>query len=232
MSDQPNPPGAAKPQSAGAAIPYVAPFAVFLALTQLESLEALAPFYPVIYSVKAAAVAAALWYCREALLRFPFAVSPLALLLGAAGVVMWVGLEQVPYPKPEFLGGGRAAFNPEERIADPALRVAFLAVRFLGLAVLVPLMEELFWRGFLIRYVQAEDFESVPVGKVTPAAFAIVAIAFAAVHPEWLPALLYAAAANWLLMRTQSLWACIQMHAVTNLLLGIYVMVWKDWRFW
>lgn len=227
-------PGGSSP---AAMVPYALPFALFMALTAAEGLDALKPHYPLVYAGKAAVVAAALWFCRRTFLQFPFAVSPLATAAGVAGVVMWVGLENhLPYPKPEFLGGAggeaRAGFDPFTAIADPALRWAFIAVRLIGMAALVPLMEEILWRGLLIRYITDEDFERVEPGKFSPAAFAVVTVGFTLLHPEWLPAALYAAGTNLVLRQTGSLWACIQMHAVTNLLLGVYVLAAGDRKFW
>ena len=97
-------------------------------------------------------------------------------------------------------------------------------MRMLGLVVLVPLIEELFWRSFLIRWLIDPDFQKVPIGRVTPMAAAVTSVAFALVHPEWLPALLTGALWAWLLWQTRSLTACVVSHATANLALGIYVI--------
>src|SRR5690606_6463355 len=113
----------------------------------------------------------------------------LGLVAGIAGVAVWIALAAVPLQQflPEalrgWIGGSRAAYNPLQAIENPAWAWGFIAVRMLGLAVVVPLMEEVFWRGFLLRYLIDEDFRSVPIGKLTPASFAIVTLAFTLVHP-------------------------------------------------
>ncbi len=108
----------------------------------------------------------------------------------------------------------------------PAGRIGFLAVRMLGLVLVVPLFEELFWRSFVVRWIiDPDDFRKVPIGRVTPMAGAITAALFAVEHPaEWLPALLTGALWAWLLHRTKSVSACFVSHAVANLGLGIYVL--------
>jgi CAAX prenyl protease-like protein len=100
------------------------------------------------------------------------------------------------------------------------------------LVVLVPLIEELFWRSFLMRWIIDQEFTRVPVGKVTPLAAGVTAVLFASAHPEWLPALLTGLAWAWLLAWSKSLSACVVSHMTTNLALGIYVLSTGAWRFW
>jgi uncharacterized protein len=158
--------------------------------------------------------------------------SPGKLVLGAfVGLlvfVLWVGLEG-RYPPLSFLGK-RSAFDPAE--LGTAWKWAFITVRFLGLVLLVPLIEELFWRSFLIRWLIDPDFLKVPIGRVTPLAAGITSAVFALSHPEWLPALLTGLLWAWLLWQTRSLSACVLSHAVANLALGIYVVATGDWKYW
>jgi CAAX prenyl protease-like protein len=154
----------------------------------------------------------------------------LAVGLGMLVTALWVGLDGV---YPVFGGvGSRAAFNPNTLPTAP--KIGFLAVRLLGLVLVVPLFEELFWRSFVIRWIiDPDDFRRVPVGRVTLTAGAITATLFAVEHPaEWLPALLTGALWAWLLQRTRSVSACFVSHAVANLGLGIYVLATGQWKFW
>ena len=111
-----------------------------------------------------------------------------------------------------------------------------VTLRFLRMVVIVPFVEELFWRGFLMRYVQAEgrSFLTVPFGKHSWRAFWIVTLAVTLVHqPEdYLGAFVWGALMYGLAVRTKSLGACVFMHACGNLLLGIYVMATGRWGFW
>ena len=50
--------------------------------------------------------------------------------------------------------------------------------------------------------------------------------------PDFVPALACGALFNWIAIRTRSLSACVLAHAVTNLLLGFYIMTTRQWGFW
>ena len=97
---------------------------------------------------------------------------------------------------------------------------------------MVPVMEEIFWRSFLLRWITDPDFTKLKVGEFSWSAFAVVAGIFAISHPEWLAAAIFAAMMALLLKRTGSLFACIVAHGFTNLLLGIYVMQTHSWMLW
>jgi CAAX prenyl protease-like protein len=152
----------------------------------------------------------------------------LAVMTGLCVFVLWIKLEGW-YPALPLLGK-RTGFDPGTLSA--AWKLPFLTVRFLGLVLLVPLIEELFWRSFLIRWLIDPNFLKVPIGQVTPSAAAITSAVFAFSHPEWLPALLTGLLWVWLLWQTRSLSACLISHAVANLALGIHVVATGDWKYW
>jgi CAAX prenyl protease-like protein len=220
------------------ALPYVIPMAGFLALTTLEGYLPTAAsrpsptWYPIAYTIKVVVVAALAWACRstwrDLAPRPGVGALILAIGLGLLVTLAWVGLDG-HYPTLSFLGK-RTEFDP--RVLRGPAYVGFLTVRMLGLVVLVPLMEELFWRSFLLRWMIEPNFLSVPIGKVTPMAALVTSGLFALAHPEWLPALLTGLAWAWLLWRTRNLAACTISHAVANLALGVYVIATGDWKFW
>jgi hypothetical protein len=208
---------------------YVVPMALFMALTYLEG--RMTAQYVWLYIGKVGVVTAALVACRAAWkdIRLEARVVPISILVGLAVFAEWVLIPKiVPYPPL----GSRVGFNPFESISDPVMRGLFLAFRIFGLAVMVPVMEELFWRSFLLRYFTSSDYAALPVGTFSWSAFAIVAAGFGLAHPEWLVAVVCACAYGLLLRQTKSLFACILAHAVTNLALGIYVLIAKDWPYW
>jgi CAAX prenyl protease-like protein len=113
------------------------------------------------------------------------------------------------------------------------LRYGFLALRFYGLVLMVPVMEEVFWRSFLLRFAtDLDDFKRVPIGTFSTTAFFVSSAMFAAAHSEWLVAFICAAAYAYLYRVTRSLFACIVAHSVTNLALGIYILITGDWKYW
>ena len=100
--------------------------------------------------------------------------------------------------------------------------------------IVVPLVEEIFWRGFLLRYFVREDFHNVPMGTFTWKSFSIVSVAFCFEHtmPDWPAALVTSVLYNWVAIRTRSLLACVVTHAVTNAGLACYILATKQWGFW
>jgi CAAX prenyl protease-like protein len=100
-------------------------------------------------------------------------------------------------------------------------------------ATVVPVAEELFWRAWLMRWLIHRDFQKVPLGSYAPAAFWITAIFFGAEHgPYWDVGLVTGMVYNWWMIRSKSLGDCVLMHAVTNLLLSIYVIAYAQWQYW
>lgn len=213
-------------------LPYIAPFVLFLVLTTVEG--HFVRYYPILYAVKIALVGGLLLGLRCA---YPPEARPqgrglgLAVLAGTLLVFAWVIVDQHT-PHLRWMGE-RVAYNPFQKIADPTARAAFLAVRFFGLVVIVPIIEETFYRGFLLRYVtDLDDFRRAPVGVFSLGALGINVALFASSHPEWLAAAVFALAMCGLLAWTKSVFACIVAHGVTNLLLGLYVIHFGAWQYW
>ncbi len=98
--------------------------------------------------------------------------------------------------------------------------------------MVVAITEELFWRGFLIRWIIKPDFRSVPIGMFTWPSFVITSLLFATEHNRWLVGLIAGIIYNILLYRTKSLRACMVAHGMTNLALGLYVLATQQWTFW
>ncbi|MDG3005645.1 CAAX prenyl protease-related protein [Paludisphaera mucosa] len=214
-------------------MPYIAPMFAYVALGSLESYLPSPGWYPAAYAAKAAIVAAIMWYYRSTWNDLRPAPGVLDVLLAVATglvvIALWIGLDG-RYPDLPFMGGARKAFDPD--VLGPAGKAAFIAVRLLGLVLLVPVFEELFWRSFLIRWLIDQDFWKVPIGRVTWISALVCSAFFALAHPEWLPALLTGLLWAGLLAYTKSVSACVISHVVANLALGIYVIATKAWKFW
>ena len=151
------------------------------------------------------------------------------LAVGVAVFVLWISPQS-------FLGfaARRDGFNPDVFLAQPGAYWATVSLRFLRLVVVVPLVEEIFWRGFLLRYFINEKFTSVPFGAFTWLSFGVVILGFTFSHsrPDWIAAAITGALFNCVAYRTKSLASCVLVHAVTNLLLGLWIMQTKQWGFW
>jgi uncharacterized protein len=219
-------------------LPYVVPMFAYVALGGVEGYlpqvdsQPSPTWYPIAYAVRVVIVAALAWRYRETWkdLRPAPGLLGIALAVGCGLLVtlLWVGLDG-RYPGLPFLGH-RASFDPTRM--PPGWRLGFYAARLIGLVLLVPLIEELFWRSFLIRWLIDPDFRRVPIGRVTLMSAGVTSVLFAMAHPEWLPALLTGALWAWLLHQTRSLSACVISHVVANLALGIYVIQYGAWKFW
>ncbi len=228
-SVQPAGPRATAETTEPSIVPFIAPTVVFGVLTALEGYVP-SHLYAVAYAVKAAAVTAALLTWRQPLrdIKPDFKLVVPSILLGLVVCVAWVGLDKaIPYPHL----GERVGFDPYS-LPTMLTRTGFVLVRFYGLVLMVPVMEEILWRSFLLRYVTQSQFLSIPIGEFSSRAFAVVIAASAVAHPEWL----VAAVANivycaWL-RRTRSLFATIVAHATTNAALGAYVFATHEWQYW
>ncbi len=199
--------------------------------------------YPIYYTARIGLTVLTVWLVSPGFRYFPRKIGWLGMVVGAVGVVVWVGvckldLEQlifVPIGLGSFLGlGERAAFNPFEMMANNLpWMYTFLAIRFFGLAAVVPLIEEMMVRGFLMRYLVGQQWWKLPIGTVNRAAIVAPAIYGALTHPaEMFAAILWFSMVTWLAIKTRNIWECVVAHAVTNLLLGIYVITWNDWAMW
>jgi CAAX prenyl protease-like protein len=205
-------------------VPYVLPYAAFLLLTFVggELLEDTYALY--LYPVKILLVAGLLvfFFRRGAFPELTLRPSLLGIGAGLFGFALWVLPERLLAP----IALGESSFDPEGSVALVVSRLA-------GAVLVVPVFEELFLRSFLPRWIEGhEDFKRVAVGRFRVLSFAVVVLAMALTHHRWLRAGLYSALLNLVLVREKRLGAVVWAHAVTNLTLGVYVMVTEQWGFW
>ena len=218
---------------------YTAPFVMYIVPTMFESGGWLNLNYETVCTLKGLLVASALWAFRGHYPRFSTAGFKLATVAGGLGWVIWIVLDQMQSAIPgmqhlmtEVLNAGRVGYDPFSSDGSAVARMSFVAVRLIELTLIVPIMEEVFWRGFLARYLIADDFENVPQGVFTRFSFLVVTVAFASVHVEILAAIAWCILVNLLYRKTANLWACIVMHAVTNGLLAGYILATGNWHLW
>lgn len=125
-------------------------------------------------------------------------------------------------------------FDPSQFQEQPGLYWFELVARFLRLALVVPLLEEIFWRGFLLRFLINENFSEIPIGSYTPFANLAVCTGFMLEHswPDYPAAIAAGLLYNIVAFRTKSLSSCVLAHALTNGLLGIWIISSHQWGFW
>lgn len=179
------------------------------------------------------------FFFRTWLDHFRFKVSWLAVVVGVVGYVLWVLICGL-HPERQFLSlfgwqelwPSRTAFDPFSEISNGFHRSLFLASRFTTLALIVPVAEELFLRGFLVRWVEDVDLKSVRLDKLGWPAIMAPTVCAVLTHPEIIAAIVWFSLVTWLMIHTKSFWNCVVAHMVTNLLLGIHVVVTGAWELW
>jgi CAAX prenyl protease-like protein len=215
---------------------YVAPMVVFMALLALTSLlpSLSSGFWAQrsqywVFPLQTVICAILLWrfwpvYEWRAPARTGFGIA-----IGLLVFVLWIAPQAFFGFAPRTEG-----FNPDIFAGQTAPYWFTVTFRFLRLVIVVPLIEEIFWRGFLLRYLINEKFDEVPFGTFSWVSFAIVTLAFCFAHSsaDWPAALVTGVLYNWVAYRTKSLSTCVITHALTNALLGGWIIYTKQWGFW
>ncbi len=232
MSKPTPPAGPAHP-----AVPYVAPFVVFVTLMALERAFQLPAewFYPIRAGVVLVSI---LTFSRGTFSSGLASFRPirpwLSLGVGVAVFLIWIA--------PDMLFGYRHHWLFENFITGQAASALpvhlktnwwFIAARIVGAAVLVPVLEELFWRGWFMRWMVNPDFLKVGMGTFTMSSFWITAVLFGSEHGAyWEVGLIAGILYNWLMVRTRNLGDCMFSHAVTNAILAMWVLYAGRWEYW
>lgn len=211
---------------------WVGPFAVFAIWLLLDKYIPLAnPGKEILRD--AVLLASIVFFSRRVIpMRAPHWLASIG--VGIAVCALWVAPDAlVPGWRNHWLFQNAITGTLETSINPAEFTPLMLALRTARAALLVPVIEELFWRGWLVRWLQDNDFTRVPIGKFTPLAFWGTAALFAAEHGAfWEVGLLCGIIYNWWLQRTRSLGDLIVAHGVTNLALSAYVIYTQKWLFW
>ncbi len=152
--------------------------------------------------------------------------SLLGVAVGAVVFGLWITLT-APWMQ---VGSPTAGFVPLD--ANGQINWTLVAFRIAGAALVVPIMEELFWRSFLMRWIDRPIFELVDPQSVSLKAVLLSTFVFTLAHTQWLAAAIAGLAYAWLYRYTGKLWTAVVAHAVTNGLLGWWVVRTGQWQFW
>ena len=215
-----------------ATLAYIAPFLVFVGCMAIKA--ALHPAAHWYYPAQFLAVLLTIGFVSRPVLRFRAAFPLASIGVGIAVFLIWIGPDVLWGYRHHWLFENAVTGSPVSSIA-PALRqnVVFLGLRVAVSVALVPVLEELFWRGWLMRWLIDQDFLKVPLGTYARNAFWIVAVLFATEHgPYWEVGLAAGIVYNWWMVRTRNLADCMLAHAVTNGLLAGYVLTAGQWQYW
>ncbi|MGJ8678582.1 MAG: CAAX prenyl protease-related protein [Akkermansiaceae bacterium] len=157
-------------------------------------------------------------------------------------IYTWLGMEGETEGLLKYLGvmPRDEGFNPQD-LADhfggnQGVYWGALVMRFFRAVVIVSLVEEIFWRGFLMRFLldMDRDYWKVPFGKPAWISYLVVTAAFMFIHQpvDYLGAFIFGSLMYWLAVRTKSLMACVVMHGVANLLMGWYAIEFEKFGLW
>jgi CAAX prenyl protease-like protein len=224
-------------------LPRVVPFLIFLGLTFAQGSFGEASRYWV-YLAKTLIGAVLVWAVWDLVKEARWAFSWEAGAVGVGVFVVWVGLDGF-YPSLNDLlakvGIGKGTdpekpdlpWNPHAQFGQGSgLAWLFIVTRIVGSTLVVPVLEETFYRSFLYRYFASPKWQELALNVWKPSAFFITAAVFGFAHHEWLAGILCAMGYQWLVLRKGRLGDAMTAHAITNFLLGVWI-VWKGaWKFW
>jgi len=220
----------------------VSPFVAFMAFIAIEEgLRALlqrqiihfdAVLLYWLYIPKAALVGLMLWLFRKSYAEISWKdfldsrKTALSVFSGLLIFFLWINMDWT-------LGSQHtpAGFNPEI-FSEEHVKWLMIAVRVTGAVIIVPIMEELFWRSFLLRYLISSDFTKVSIGRFSLFSFIAVSIMFGLEHHYVFAGIMAGVIFNGIYYYTRSIAHCILSHAVANLCLAYYVLTTGYWRFW
>jgi hypothetical protein len=214
--------------------PYVLPFAVLIALLGLGPYLGIGP--ALTQSLRALAVLAALLVFSRGVIRLRPERPVASLLLGLGVFAIWIGPDVLfPAYRHLWLFDNPLVRASASNLPAPGLRTSlwFLSFRVGASVLLVPVVEELFWRAWVMRWLISPAFSKVPLGAYSAPAFWTTAVLFASEHGAyWDVGLAAGVLYNWWMIRTRSLADCILAHAVTNAALAAYVLLSGQWQYW
>jgi CAAX prenyl protease-like protein len=220
----------------------MAPFMAYLVLLPLGDLVPKA-YLPWALAAKGVGGLAIFWLLRRHMPPLGRAHWPVAILTAVAATVLWVGGQHL-FNHLDLFGkslGDRFFLLPGARdVADPRIGISAFSwwsqvtLRLAVTAITVPIVEEIFWRGFLLRaFINWDRFETIPLGTFAWRAFLGTALLSVVQHPDnWGVSIFCWLLYNGVMYWKKSLLCLMIVHGLTNLLLYTYVIKTGDWQFW
>jgi len=133
-----------------------------------------------------------------------------------------------------LLPGEKVVADPRQQLGAAKLFWTTWALRLAVAVIVVPVVEELFWRAFLLRaLIDWHHFDRLPLGKFTWGSFLGTALISTFQHPDnWGVSILCWLVFNGVFYWTRSILCLVLLHGVTNLMLYLLVLRVGDWSFW
>ncbi len=198
---------------------YLSPFMALMAGSVVAS--AFVPHDQWLYALKVIGVSLAIWLYRDTLRPLLTAASGISVVAGLAVGVIWIATEPAS-DEPAALGLWLATL-------PGWAAVLWISVRAFGAGVLVPIAEELAFRGYLARALVSSRFENVAIGTFRPVAFVVSSLAFGLLHERWIAAILAGALFALLMYRTKRLSDPIVAHMIANAVIVAWAIGADDW---
>ncbi len=179
-----------------------------------------------LYPVRAACVLAVLFALRSRYRELPLGLHWQSVGIGVAVFGLWYLLAA---------GGDEAAVRDLRqglRMLGPVRAGVWLAGRALGACVVVPIAEELAFRGYLLRRLMRADFTEADPRRIAWVAWVVSSLGFGILHADWLAGTCAGLAYALAQQRRGRVTDAIAAHAVTNLLLAADALLFGHLRWW
>lgn len=182
-----------------------------------------------------------IFFLPHYLRTFHWHVDRWAVVVGLVGAMIWIGLCGLSLEAKiaTALGfdvawlSGRSHFDPFQEFSSPLSKTLFLLSRLGLLVVVVPIAEEAFVRGFLMRFVQSENWQAVRLTQIGWRGLVCGTLYGVLAHPqEAVAAAVWFSLISALMVGTGKFWNCVGAHAVTNCVLGAYILAAGQWQLW
>ena len=202
-----------------ATVGYLMPFVALMVGS--IAMSAAAPHDRPVYALKVALVAAALWALRSRLGSWRLAIPGTSITAGVLVGIAWIATAPA--------SADENSLGTWLRDIGPVMAVVWLAIRAFGTIVLVPVAEELAFRGYLYRRLIRRDFHLVGWTAFSWIALVVSSVAFGILHERWLAGALAGAVFALLMLRGGRLGDAILGHAIANALIFGWALAFQQW---
>jgi exosortase E/protease (VPEID-CTERM system) len=199
------------------------PFLVLMGSLMVTA--ALSSGFDRLYPLRVLAAAAALLWFHRVYSQWDWGWSWASVATGGVVFILWMAFEPVAVGGGTTLGAGIAALGQSERLV-------WIGFRVVGSVLLVPLVEEMAFRGYLLRRLAAADFEGITASRFNWVAFLLSSAAFGVLHGRWLAGMLAGMAYALAYYRRGKLGDAVVAHMTTNGMIALFVLITGAWSLW